>query len=202
MTTFGRRMGLFALLLAAALGQIPAQAAAPGRQTRTGEARSKNPSPLLSWAIHDDLAAIHALQQEAFRGFHVGDRDELRRLLDDTLIVRQDGEVAAYLIFTKALAKNLPGMVHPESPAFYIGALAVGKPWRRQGLAKMLLTAAMEDAKRRGGRAIYLHVWDQNHEARSLYRQLGFADVSHLPELYRMPVRGAYLMVRSLADGS
>jgi len=55
-------------------------------------------------------------------------------------------------------------------------AIEVAPPRRRQGLGRVVTGALAACALARGARGLYLQVADDNHGARALYRQLGFAD--------------------------
>jgi ribosomal-protein-alanine N-acetyltransferase len=55
--------------------------------------------------------------------------------------------------------------------------LAVAPAARRQGVAALLLRAAMMEAQRRDAEAMFLEVSDRNTAARGLYARAGFAQV-------------------------
>ena len=55
--------------------------------------------------------------------------------------------------------------------------LAVGAPWRRHGLARMLIRATLAEAARRGARRMFLEVAEDNAGAQALYAEEGFAPV-------------------------
>lgn len=59
----------------------------------------------------------------------------------------------------------------------FITDVAVLPPFRRCGIARMLLAHAEEEARQRRKRFLGLYVSAANTAARALYRQLGFADV-------------------------
>ena len=64
----------------------------------------------------------------------------------------------------------------PESPheALYIDALATAPEFRRQGVARALLAAAEEEARRLGLIRVCLETETDNRPARSLYTRCGF----------------------------
>lgn len=66
--------------------------------------------------------------------------------------------------------------VPPEEVAV-IHLLAVGPAWRGSGLARELLDACVDEARRRGLRSVRLDVTDNNAPAQALYRSAGFAVV-------------------------
>jgi ribosomal-protein-alanine N-acetyltransferase len=73
----------------------------------------------------------------------------------------------------------------------HITNLAVDPSWRRLGLGRQLIRAAIDEAVRRRATQIFLDVRPSNHVARKLYLDLGFV------ELYRR--RGYY--IRPAEDG-
>ena len=91
--------------------------------------------------------------------------------------------------FDPALARLSPGYVWeadnkisgnvtliPSNPKgrYLIANVAVHPNYRRRGIARMLMNAAMRDVLNRRGREIYLQVESGNDKAISLYKSLGF----------------------------
>jgi ribosomal protein S18 acetylase RimI-like enzyme len=68
-----------------------------------------------------------------------------------------------------------------------IGTVGVLPEFRRRGLARRLLTRAMDDIRDRGGTHLVLAVIDQNVPAYSLYRSLGFEHYNSQIEYHRIP---------------
>lgn len=60
----------------------------------------------------------------------------------------------------------------PEFP--YVSNLAVNNSYRRQGIAKKLLTQCEQISRRWGYREIRLHVLADNHSAQKLYLAMGY----------------------------
>ena len=60
---------------------------------------------------------------------------------------------------------------------FFVGNVAVHPDWRRRGIARALMEAALEVISARGGRWVGLEVRADNQVARWLYEHLGFQDV-------------------------
>ncbi len=56
----------------------------------------------------------------------------------------------------------------------HITNVAVARAWRRQGIARSMLTEILDDARRRGLRMVFLEVRPTNVEALGLYEALGF----------------------------
>jgi ribosomal protein S18 acetylase RimI-like enzyme len=61
-----------------------------------------------------------------------------------------------------------------HKPYVYISNLAVDRDYRRQGIGKKLLEVCEVKASEWGFPEIYLHVLDNNREARQLYLSLGY----------------------------
>ena len=62
--------------------------------------------------------------------------------------------------------------------------LAVHPRRRRQGLGRVLLSAALAEAGARGALTMYLEVSERNLAARMLYAGSGFAEVGRRPSYY------------------
>ena len=87
----------------------------------------------------------------------------------------------------EALAGFLDLFVFPDvahgAPIAIINNLIVGEPFRRRGLGKRLLQAAVDHSRRE--RAAEVHVWTDFTNARAiqLYKSVGFAERAVLLEL-------------------
>lgn len=81
--------------------------------------------------------------------------------------------------------------------------LAVDAPWRRHGVASIVLTQAMVDAAERGAEALFLEVGVRNGAARALYKRLGFVRAGRRSNYYTTPdgPEDAIVMKRSLLIG-
>jgi ribosomal-protein-alanine N-acetyltransferase len=84
------------------------------------------------------------------------------------------------------------------SPEIHITNLAVHPEWRRQGIARALLTATLEDARRRGLTLALLEVRPNNAEALGLYEGLGFQIVGRRKGYYFDTGEDALLMQANL----
>lgn len=87
--------------------------------------------------------------------------------------------------------------------SYYVAALAVSRPWRRQGIATVLIDAVAEKAARGGFKTISLHVWADDPAARSFYQSAGFvvteqADIDWHPDLPHSG--GCLLMTRQISS--
>ena len=72
--------------------------------------------------------------------------------------------------------------------------LAVAPSFRRQGVARKLVLAAINRAHKRGARRAYLEVRVSNAAAMKLYADLGFTGISVRRDYYDAPVEDAVIM--------
>jgi ribosomal-protein-alanine N-acetyltransferase len=72
-------------------------------------------------------------------------------------------------------------LVHDE---VHVLNVATDPDWRRQGIGRRLLVAAVEQGRARGARLITLEVRRSNFSALSLYRDMGFRAVGIRPNYY------------------
>jgi [ribosomal protein S18]-alanine N-acetyltransferase len=78
--------------------------------------------------------------------------------------------------------------------------LAVGKEWRRQGVASQMVRAALDRAFAAGAQRAYLELRVSNTGALNFYEQLGFRACGRRSNYYRDPVEDAVLLVLHKAD--
>ena len=83
-------------------------------------------------------------------------------------------------------------------PEIHITNMAVHPEWRRQGIARALLAAILEDARRRGMTLALLEVRPTNAEALGLYEGLGFQIVGRRKGYYFDTGEDALLMQADL----
>ena len=74
---------------------------------------------------------------------------------------------------------------HPSSSHVADLGFMVAAPWRRQGIGRALLEAAVEWARGAGVRKIELHVFPHNEGAIKLYDEFGFEREGYRREHYR-----------------
>lgn len=120
----------------------------------------------------DDMAVYLA---EAY-----GTSQQTQEILDPditTLLLEIDSELAGYAMLRSGAA---PDCVTGDSPLelwrFYIASR-----WHGRGLAQTLMQRLELEAHRRGGRTLWLGVWEHNSRAKAFYSKCGFTDVgSHV----------------------
>jgi diamine N-acetyltransferase len=94
-----------------------------------------------------------------------------------TLLVEVDGQLAAY---AQLRSGRIPECVIGESP-LELWRFYVDRPWQGQGIAQVLMARVQSEAHQRGGRTLWLGVWERNERGKAFYRKVGFADVgSHV----------------------
>lgn len=98
------------------------------------------------------------------------------------LVAEGGGEVAGYM------------MAHVILSTGEILNLAVAPEWRRQGIARQLLEAALEALAARGIDEIFLEVRESNASALALYQAAGFRPVGQRAAYYRSPREDALVL--------
>jgi tRNA threonylcarbamoyl adenosine modification protein YeaZ/ribosomal-protein-alanine acetyltransferase len=143
------------------------------------------------WSIvratgHDDLAGVDALQRRAFT--NAWGAEAIRWELEHTDVAR------LYVLRDEAagaVAYCACWMVFDE---LHINSLAVDEPWRRRGLARLLLQAVMRDAAASGAKSATLEVRQSNDAARALYEGLGFHVEGVRRDYYQNPREDALVL--------
>ena len=72
--------------------------------------------------------------------------------------------------------------------------LAVIESMRHKGIARALVTQALEVGLAQAARCAVLELRASNHAAHALYRSLGFRNVTTRPTYYTNPIEDAFLM--------
>jgi ribosomal-protein-alanine N-acetyltransferase len=81
----------------------------------------------------------------------------------------------------------------------HIATIAVHPAYRRQGIAKELVTTCLNEAKNKGMKEVTLEVRAGNLVAQALYRQFGFESVGIRPRYYKDNHEDAIIMTRRLS---
>ena len=86
------------------------------------------------------------------------------------LLAELDGTLIGYGLLRFEHAPKGTQLDRPvELVRFYIA-----REWHGQGMAQPLMTACVDEARRRGGRTLWLAVWQRNERAIVFYRKSGF----------------------------
>jgi len=136
---------------------------------------------LAARTFRETFAAGNRPEDIALHTAHAyGTTQQERELADPdiaTLLVEVDGQLAGYAQLRSGVP---PACVTGEEPVelwrFYIA-----QPWQGRGVAHALMRKVERDAYRRGGRTLWLGVWERNERAKAFYHKNGFTDVgSHV----------------------
>lgn len=115
--------------------------------------------------------------------------DLAREELATMLVARPSLPSAAAPIVGYLCAYSLTDELH-------INNLAVHPRWRRHGVARTLLAAALQAGRRRGARRAFLEVRISNVGAQALYRAFGFEAAGVRRHYYSQPREDALVMER------
>lgn len=76
----------------------------------------------------------------------------------------------------------------------HVNNLAAHRDYRRMGIGRGLMHAAIDEARIRGVREVLLEVRASNESAQRMYRNLGFNFVGRRRDYYRLPTEDALVM--------
>ncbi|MET9495516.1 GNAT family N-acetyltransferase [Streptomyces sp. NPDC006552] len=164
------------------------------------------PQPRIRFAVPEDDEALGRIDRDTWSYLHAvvppprpphppffGERSGPR----DHLVAELAGRAVGYIRL--ALPTPLPTNAHVRQ----VQGLAVATEARGRGVGRLLVRAAVGEARRQGARRITLRVLGHNTPARKLYEAEGFVVEGVLPGEFLLD--GAYvddvLMGRSLLDG-
>ncbi len=82
----------------------------------------------------------------------------------------RDGAIVGYCMMGEL------GMPVADERGLELHRLYVDESVKGAGVAATLMEDCIAWARRRGARALYLGVWEENHRAQRFYRRFGFAD--------------------------
>lgn len=164
--------------------------------SRPRAAHAPRPAPPSGVAIHPagvaDAARLAAFAERVFRetfgpdnrpddmelyvADNYGPELQRREIVDariGTLLVEAAGELVGFAQLRDGAAPRcVAGPAPVEIWRFY-----VGRAWQGSGLAGHLMQAVEREAVRRGGRTLWLAVWERNPRAIAFYRKCGFEEV-------------------------
>jgi diamine N-acetyltransferase len=164
-------------------------------------------------AVRDDAEALAALAEQTFRDAFAADNDPAdmdaycatafavdvqRAHLADSAIVTllmhvADGALIGYAQLRDGGHPKVPGPAPIELWRFYIHQTHHGR-----GAARALMEVVLSRASARGGRTLWLGVWERNHRARGFYLKHGFADVGAHEFLLGRDLQVDRLMARAI----
>jgi ribosomal protein S18 acetylase RimI-like enzyme len=126
-----------------------------------------------------------------------GTSQQQRELADPditTLLVEVDGQVAGYAQLRSGMA---PACVTGEAP-IELWRFYIAHPWQGKGVAHALMRRTDSEACQRGGRTLWLGVWEHNERAKAFYHKTGFADVGSHVFMVGTDAQTDRIMVRAL----
>ena len=141
-------------------------------------------------ARREDLPQVVAIEKEAFPTpwSEAAFEAELKGPGRHFWVLEDKGKVIGYLCFW-VWAKEMQ-----------IVNLAIKKAYQGQGRAKGLLKAALEWARRKGVKKVFLEVRERNLRAQRLYQSLGFQKVGCRKGYYADTGEDAWIMALSLTS--
>ena len=130
-------------------------------------------------AAEDDLAAIMAMEDAIYPEDAWSSENMARELTGDhtyyLVAIGDDGEIDAYAGLLAPLGTGQGD----------IQTVTVAPRARRQGLARTLMLALIDEARRRGAEELFLEVRVDNDSAQALYAGLGFDTVAVRKRYYK-----------------
>jgi [ribosomal protein S18]-alanine N-acetyltransferase len=105
----------------------------------------------------------------------------------------------AAILLTAVVNQQLAGYFSGRVMAaeFELFSIAIEPKFRRQGIARLLLTAGLRELRQRGIDSCFLEVRAANVAARELYQESGFIVVGRRRNYYHNPDDDAVLMART-----
>lgn len=100
--------------------------------------------------------------------------------------------VARNLVLGPAVIGFFAGWIVEDE--LHVNNVASHQDYRRIGIGRSLMEAAIDEAGRRGVAHVILEVRASNEAAQLLYRDLGFGFVGRRRDYYRMPTEDALVM--------
>jgi ribosomal-protein-alanine N-acetyltransferase len=76
----------------------------------------------------------------------------------------------------------------------HVNNVASHRDYRRMGIGRSLMQAAIDEARFRGVKEVLLEVRASNESAQQMYRRLGFHFVGRRRDYYRLPTEDALVM--------
>jgi ribosomal-protein-alanine N-acetyltransferase len=140
----------------------------------------------------DDVAAVVDLDHRSF-SLPWPERSFRFELTDNPAsrgwVAQMDGEVVGMIVVW---------LIMDEA---HVATLATHPDFRRQGIAKRLLSHALRDLMAEGARSSFLEVRATNLAAQEMYRKFGYRETGRRPRYYRDNDEDAILMTLDSLEG-
>ena len=145
---------------------------------------------IIRGARRDDIEDVAAIERRAFSD--PWSANSFRALFGNPLV---HFAVAEDMITGKLLGYVVAWFVVDEAE---IANLAVSDDSRRAGVGARLLDHALDIARERRGKVVFLEVRESNTAARGLYASRGFEVAGRRAKYYRKPIEDALVLRRGL----
>lgn len=172
-------------------------------------------------AAIDDAAALSHLGATTFRETFAGENtpEDMARYLAEAFTPEQQaaeitdpastvllaefhGEAGTELVgYAHLIAGPVPEAVRGPAP-LELKRIYVARAWHGQGVAQALMAAAIEAARARGARTLWLGVWERNPRAMAFYAKYGFTRVGEYTFVLGSDTQTDWLFVRSVGIDS
>lgn len=116
----------------------------------------------------------------------------------DTLLAEVAGQLAGYAQLREGAH---PACVEGDAPV-ELWRFYVARAWHGRGVAQALMRAAEAAARKRGGRTLWLGVWERNERAKAFYEKTGFTDVGSQSFLLGTDPQTDRILVRRVPETS
>lgn len=145
----------------------------------------------IRWMTVDDIPAVIELDRLSF-SLPWPERSFRFELTDNPVsrcwVAEVDGRIVGMLV---------AWLIADEA---HIATLATHPDYRRQGIARKLLSHALEHLRREGARSSFLEVRESNFAAQQMYRKFGYEVSGRRPRYYKDNNEDAILMTLSSLD--
>lgn len=166
-------------------------------------ARSADAAALATFgalASRDAFAAHNRPEDmDAYVSLAYGVRQQSAELADprvSVLVAEADGAMVGYAVVRQA-ADEVPECVTGEDPV-ELARLYVERAWHGRGVGEALMRRVLDVARERGGRTLWLGVWEHNPRARAFYARWGFREVGEHPFPLGADLQRDLLLARTL----
>jgi [ribosomal protein S18]-alanine N-acetyltransferase len=131
-----------------------------------------------------DLPAVMAIEREAFSM-------PWRESTFDGLLQRSDADLIAAVAGDRLVGYAVCWTVVDQAE---LGNVAVDAAWRKRGVGRTLVEAALQRARARSAEECFLEVRESNRSAQSLYEKCGFRAIGRRRRYYSSPTEDALVM--------
>lgn len=115
------------------------------------------------------------------------------------LAEHRDASGAELVGYTHLVAGPAPEAVSGPAP-IELKRLYVARAWHGRNVAQALMDAALAEARARGGRTVWLGVWERNPRAVAFYAKYGFTRVGEHSFVLGADVQTDWVLARALDD--